>query len=178
MASQVATGKAGECVKVLPRRELMISAEGEILVKGETLFKGYIQPGRLHLPLDAQGWFKTGDLGKLENDCLTVKGRRDNMFISGGENIQPEEIEKVILSLKGVAQATVVPQDDAEFGQRPVAFIKFAESPLTSDALARHCAQFLPKFKIPIAFYPWPADLMDKGVKISRQDLQVKLNRR
>ena len=66
-------------------------------------------------------------MGQLDKEgYLTVTGRRDNMFISGGENIHPEEIEKALLSIKGVAQAIVVPKEDKEFGQRPIAFIKFA----------------------------------------------------
>lgn len=169
MSSQVATGKAAGCVKVLPYRQLKISDKGEVLVKGEALFKGYIQTGRIQLPLTTEGWFKTGDLGRLdEHGCLTITGRCDNMFISGGENIQPEEIEKVLLSLDGIAEAIVVPKKDAEFGHRPVAFIKFHTQPIPTDVLIKHCAQFLPRFKIPTTFHPWPKELMEKGIKVSR----------
>jgi o-succinylbenzoate---CoA ligase len=176
MSSQVATGKAGGCVKILLQRQLKISDEGEILVKGKTLFKGYIQAGRVHLPLTPDGWFKTGDLGRLDDQgCLTVTGRRDHMFISGGENIQPEEIEKVLLSLKGVVQAVVVPKEDVEFGHRPVAFIKFSGQALATETLINHCLQSLPHFKVPLAFFPWPEDLMEKGVKINRKDLSGRL---
>ena len=64
----------------------------------------------------------------------------------------------------------VVPKEDKEFGQRPIAFIKFAGGPLAEDYLI-HCLQdVLPRFKIPIAFFPWPQDLMSQGIKISRQD--------
>jgi o-succinylbenzoate---CoA ligase len=169
MASQVATGKAGECVKVLAHRELKIK-DGEILVKGKTLFKGYIQAGKVQLPLTDNGWFKTGDLGQLNQGCLTVTGRMDNMFISGGENIQPEEIEKVLLLLKGVAQAIVIPKQDEEFGQRPVAFIKFDGQPIANEVLIKHCQEFLPQFKVPTNFFPWPNDVIDKGLKVSRRD--------
>ncbi len=171
MSSQVATGQAGGCVKTLSYRQCRISTEGEVLVRGETLFKGYIQAGRLHLPLDPEGWFKTGDLGRLDGACLTISGRRDNMFISGGENIQPEEIEKVLLSLEEVAQAVVIPKQDVEFGQRPVAFLKFQGRSIGKEELIKHCAQHLPRFKVPVAFYPWPEDLIEKGIKISRKDL-------
>ena len=179
MASQVATGPAGQCVKILRHRQLKISGDGEILVKGETLFKGYIQSGRIHLPLTEDGWFQTGDLGQLdEKGCLIVLGRRDNMFISGGENVQPEEIEQVLLSVEGVAEAIVVPKEDAEFGHRPVAFVRYASAAIPTEAhIIKHCESFLPRFKIPVHFYPWPQDLIEKGLKISRHDLRGKLVR-
>ena len=73
-------------------------------------------------------------MGQLDKEgYLTVTGRRDNMFISGGENIHPEEIEKALLSIKGIAEAIVVPKEDKEFGQRPIAFIKFAGGPLAEE---------------------------------------------
>ena len=73
---------------------------------------------KLHLPVRSRTtWFPTGDMGQLDKEgCLTVTGRRDNMFISGGENIHPEEIEKALLSIKGIMEAVVVPKEDKEFG--------------------------------------------------------------
>jgi len=174
MASQVATGRViqvdGPCVKVLPYRKIGISSDGEILVKGEVLFKGYINGSRVQLPL-SEGWFATGDMGQLDKEgFLTVTGRRDNMFVSGGENIHPEEIEKALLSIKGIAQAMVVPKEDKEFGQRPIAFIRFSAGALSEDDIIRSLQTDLPRFKIPVAFYPWPEHFMSQGVKISRQE--------
>lgn len=182
MSSQVATGKVIQanqsCVKVLPYRQLSISPEGEILVKGEVLFKGYVTGAKLNLPLN-KTWFPTGDMGCLDKDgFLTVTGRRDSMFISGGENIHPEEIEKALLSIKGVEGAIVVPKEDKEFGHRPIAFIKFSGEVLADDYLVRCLQPDLPRFKIPVAFLPWPQNLMSQGIKISRQDLLNTLLRR
>lgn len=178
MSSQVATGPVTDdghsCVKVLPYRQLKISSEGEILVKGKVLFKGYVAGSKLHLPLTPNKnglWFATGDMGQLDKEgCLTVTGRRDSMFISGGENIHPEEIEKALLSINGIAQAVVVPKEDKEFGHRPIAFIKYAGEPLAQDDIIRCLRSDLPGFKIPIAFLAWPQNLMSQGVKISRQE--------
>jgi len=183
MSSQVATGKATQinqaCVKVLPYRQVCISSEGEILVKGEVLFKGYATGTKLYLPYKNDQWFPTGDIGQLDKEgCLTLTGRRDSMFISGGENIHPEEIEKALLSITGITQAIVVPKEDKEFGQRPIAFIKFAGDPLAEDYLIRCLQADLPRFKIPIAFFPWPQNLMSQGVKISRQEFLKILPRR
>src|SRR5665213_2838031 len=105
-------------------------------------------------------------MGQLDNEgYLTVTGRRDSMFISGGENIHPEEIEKALLSIKGITEAIVVPKDDKEFGQRPIAFIKFTGEPLEEDHLIKCLQSILPSFKIPTAFFPWPQHLMTQGIK-------------
>ena len=176
MSSQAATGKVIEankaCVKVLPYRQIRITPEGEILVRGEVLFKGYVTGSRLPMPIrEGDFWFHTGDMGQLDKEgCLTVTGRRDNMFISGGENIYPEEIEKELLSIKGIQEAIVVPKEDKVFGQRPIAFIKFSGEPLTEEHLIRCLRAALPRFKVPIAFFPWPQDLIDQGIKITRYE--------
>ena len=113
MASQVTTtppgaspGELRTAGRVLPGREVSISGGGEILVRGETLFAGYVDGEKVDRPLDADGWFHTGDLGDLDEDgYLRVLGRSDNLFISGGENIQPEEIEEALCSLEGVERS-------------------------------------------------------------------------
>jgi O-succinylbenzoic acid--CoA ligase len=149
----------------LPEREVSISQGGEILVRGATLFAGYVEDGTPDRPVDSDGWFHTGDLGELdENGFLRVLGRKDNMFVSGGENIQPEEIEEALSALSGVEAAVVVPVDDPEFGQRPVAFVRM-EGEKTVD-LAPGLEKILPRFKIPVAFYAWPEE--GGGMKVNR----------
>jgi O-succinylbenzoic acid--CoA ligase len=124
----------------------------------------------LALPLDTDGWFHTGDLGAWdENGYLRVLGRQDNLFVSGGENIQPEEIEEVLSALPGVEVAVVVPVDDPEFGQRPVAFIK-TEGDEPGD-LTPKLREFLPGFKVPTTFHPWPENAQ-RGMKLDRNALR------
>jgi o-succinylbenzoate---CoA ligase len=155
----------------LPEREVSISEEGEILVRGATLFAGYVEGGKLDLPLDTEEWFHTGDLGELdENGCLRVLGRKDNLFVSGGENIQPEEIEEALSALPGVEAAVVVPVDDTEYGQRPVAFVRM-EDGSTVD-LALELEKVLPRFKIPVAFYAWPEE--SDGMKVNRASFRAR----
>ena len=181
MASQVTTtppGAAPEALRtagrVLPEREVSISEEGEILVRGATLFAGYVEGEILDLAVDTNGWFHTGDLGELdENGYLRVLGRKDNRFFSGGENIQPEETEEVLSVLPGVEAAVVVPVDDTEFGQRPVAFVRM-EDRSTVD-LASELEKFLPRFKIPIAFYAWPEE--GGGMKVNRASFRERARR-
>lgn len=155
--------------RVLPHREVAISEDGEILVRGDTLFEGYVQGDVAESMIDGAGWFVTGDLGDLDSDgYLTVCGRKDNLFVSGGENIQPEEIEEHLERLEGVVRAVVVPVPDAEYGERPVAFVLSTESGLAPDVLAAKLGGSLPRFKIPDAFYEWPETQDPARAKVER----------
>ena len=87
---------------------------------------------------------------------LEVIGRKDRQFISGGENIQPEEIEQALCSLPGITQASVLPIDDQEFGQRPVAFINDTTGGHTLESVQAKLRRILPAFKLPIALFPYP----------------------
>jgi o-succinylbenzoate---CoA ligase len=154
----------------LPHRELSISDDGEILVRGETLFAGYVEGEAIELPIDADGWFHTKDLGELDaGGYLRVRGRKDNLFISGGENVQPEEIEEALCFLEGVEEAVVVPIPDPEFGFRPAAFVRTTGGVVESRDLARALEPVLARFKIPVAFYGWPEGI--EGMKVDRAAL-------
>ena len=149
---------------VLPNREVKIDKTGEIHVRGPVLFQGYkddsIKPGT---------WFATKDLGEWKGGKLSVLGRKDNLFISGGENIQPEEIERALCSLEGVIEAIVVPKEDPKWGSRPVAFLRHKEGhKLSLDAIHELLRDQLEKFKLPVAIHPLPET---KTLKTTRQGL-------
>jgi O-succinylbenzoic acid--CoA ligase len=155
--------------RLLPHRELMIAEDGEILVCGETLFAGYLRQGRLD-PARSSGWFRTGDIGELlPNGNLSVLGRKDNMFISGGENIHPEEIERVLMDVPGVAAATVVDIPDQEYGARPCAFIDTAGT-LQADEIRAFLAERIARFKIPAHYIFRKPD--GKSLKAGRHGLR------
>src|SRR4029078_8642671 len=97
------------CGQTLPRRTLALRANGEIAIGGDTLMSGYLTDGGGARPRGADGLFGTSDLGVLHGGRLLVVGRTDRMFISGGENIHPEEIEHALLRIGGIAEAVVVP---------------------------------------------------------------------
>lgn len=160
--------------KLLPFREIKIAAEREILVRGETLFQGYIEENSFVETVDADGWFHTGDTGIIDDSgYLTVTGRKDNMFISGGENIQPEEIEKHLYLIEDIEQAIVVKIENAEFGWRPAAFIKMKYSDtIDKTTIADFLKQYIAKFKIPDYFFPWPDAVPSPGIKENRRYLQ------
>ncbi len=162
MASQVTTTRKNASLsqlktsgKILAHRQIKIAKNGEILLKGQTLFKGYVDKGRVRLPLLKDGWFPTGDVGQISKDgCLRVLGRKDKMFISGGENIQPEEIRKALATFRGIKEAVVISVKNPEFGFRPVALLKIKPgNKITRAALSKHLQTRIPKFKIPDRFY-------------------------
>ena len=150
-------------------RELRIEADGEICVGGKTLFRGYWTNGSCQQPFTADGFFRTGDIGKIDgNGFLHVTGRKDNMFISGGENIQPETIEAALNECPGVRQSLVVPVPDNEFGQRPVAFVE-TDTPLNEVKILDFLAKKLARFELPLHIFPWPQLPDSGGIKLSRR---------
>jgi len=92
-----------------------------------------------------------------EAGYLTVRGRKDNMFVSGGENIHPEQIEAVLGQMDVIRDALVVPVEDSEFGFRPAAFVRLVpKAKISKRELVERLESVLPRFKIPKCFFAWP----------------------
>ncbi len=125
---------------------------GEIAVRGPTLSSGYLN----HKPRNKalSGWFLTGDIGYLDDEgYLYVLDRRSDMFVSGGENVYPAEVEKVLMAHGSVVEAGVVGADHPTWGQVPVAFVRlFSDSTVTSGDLTKWCEKQLAKYKVPRQF--------------------------
>ncbi len=158
--------------KPLRYRDVKITGAGEICVRGATRFSGYVEGNTLTTPFDQEGWFHTGDLGQLDDlGYLHVIGRKDNQFTSGGENIQPETIERVLLTIPGVQQAIVRPQPDPEYGQRPIAYIQ-TQQPWDAVTITVYLRNHLPGYMIPDDILPWPDTSDDSEVapKMNRRD--------
>lgn len=181
-ASQVATTRRYDPKKRMPGVRALNSVQlktgpgGEILVKGPMVCLGYWDGKNVRPAAGAGGWLRTGDLGKMTNEELAVFGRRDNMFISGGENIYPEEIERRLTAIRGVEQAVVIPVKNKEFGQRPAAFIQMTKA-VSSGQIKKELTKHLPKFKIPDTFLAWPS-LDVKGIKLQRRDFAELLQKK
>lgn len=163
--------------KPLLGREVKIECD-EILVKGCCLALGYWKNGILIPFLKRNGWFPTKDKGRWTAEGkLQVLGRLDNMFISGGENIQPEEIEQILYRSNLLKNVIVLPKADDEFGFRPVAFVDFIEgfSPQAVELLQNFAKSALERFKQPIAYIEMEQQFKQSGIKVSRQQLHKHL---
>ena len=181
-ASQVTTTPPGACLDVLKTSgrpllpaSIRVADDEELEVSGRTLFLGYLEEdGLMHRPATPDGWFPTGDLGYFDSrGNLMVTGRKDNMFVSGGENIQPEEIEAVLCAFEEVARAVVVPVGDPVFGQRPLAFVETAIGfDLAPERLETYLETVLPRYKRPVAYLGWPESMPEGGIKADRRFLQ------
>jgi len=127
---------------------------GEIEIRGSTVFAGYLGEGVEHSRDMANGWFRTGDAGHLDGDgYLHVVDRRDDLIISGGENVYPAEIEQVLLDHPSVLDAGVIGVADESWGSRPVAAVVWSGAPdQTHLELLHHCRKHLPGYKIPDRF--------------------------
>lgn len=125
--SQVATVAPGEapvgCGRPLEGVEVRL-VRGEISLRGATLFDGYVENGEVTPRLDEDGWFATGDLGELdEPGNLHVRGRLDDLIVTGGENVAPAEVEEALVGCPGVAEALVVGVPDEVWGEVVAALV-------------------------------------------------------
>lgn len=154
----------------LPGREVKL-VEGEVWLKAASMASGYWRDGQLVPVANPQGWFATRDRGEMNAGRLTILGRMDNLFFSGGEGIQPEELERVIGTHPQVSQVYVVPLDDVEFGQRPVAVVE-CEAGVDIAQLPHWVGDKLARFQQPVHWLVLPAELKNGGIKISRRALQ------
>jgi fatty-acyl-CoA synthase len=128
---------------------------GELWLRGPNVSQGYWnRPAETQLSFTADGWFKTGDIGAIDADgYLTLIDRQKDMFISGGENVYPAEVEKVLVSCPGVAEAAVMGVPDARWGEVGVACLVLnADAALTHEDLRAHCSGRLAGYKIPKHF--------------------------
>ncbi len=133
-------------------KDLTTGFEGEILVRGLGVMKGYFnKPDETRKVIDEAGWFHTGDIGRMDTDgFLSITGRAKEMLIIGGENVFPREIEAVLESHDAVLQAAVIGVPDGLRGEVPVAFVipKKGEE-ISTDELRNFARKSLPSFKTP-----------------------------
>ena len=164
MASQVCTTAEGATMvelmtagKVLASRRLQIDQERRIQLNGKTRFLGYWQNHKLQKPFDENGWFTSNDLGEFDkNGFLKVMGRLDRMFISGGENIHPEQIEQALINIEGILNAVVIDMPSKTYGSRPVAFLQ-GQKNYDDLSLRKLLSENLTPFQIPDIFLDWPS---------------------
>jgi malonyl-CoA/methylmalonyl-CoA synthetase len=124
---------------------------GEIWLKGPGVTPGYWQKPEETANALEQGWFKTGDLGNIDEDgYYYLTDRIKHIIISGGENISPKEIESVINQVTGVAESSVIGIDDEKWGERVVAaVVKEPDADVSADQVQAYCKIHLHDWKCP-----------------------------
>ena len=147
--------RPGTVGKPLPGVQVRIAGEdGEIQVRGPSVMKGYYnRPEETSRAFTADGWFRTGDMGRLDADgYLSITGRIKELIIRGGEKIMPREVEEVLGQFPGVQEAAVIGEPDGDRGEAVVAFIIPGDTPPAPEALRDFCRARLAEFKVPRRF--------------------------
>jgi acyl-CoA synthetase (AMP-forming)/AMP-acid ligase II len=177
------TGRALAHVELQIRNEdgqpLGPRQEGEICLRGPKVFRGYWKDPQRTAASFWGDWFRTGDVGYLDDDgFLFITDRKKDMVISGGENVASSEVERVIYQLPQVAEVAVVGRPDERWGERLVAVVVLrAGERLDHEALAAHCRQHLATFKVPKELHIREALPRNPSGKILKRVLREELAR-
>jgi acyl-CoA synthetase (AMP-forming)/AMP-acid ligase II len=144
---------ANTCGRAVPGMEIRIDAppgqrEGELLVRGDYVMLGYLDdPGATAEAVDADGWLHTGDVGVLdEHDNLSITDRLKDMYISGGFNVYPAEVEQTLARMDGVADVAVIGIPDERMGEVGKAYVVGSAAP---DDVIAYAKERLANFKVP-----------------------------
>ncbi|MBO9577907.1 MAG: AMP-binding protein [Microbacteriaceae bacterium] len=178
------------CGRAIPGVEVGIQAEpggevattadvtGEIVIRGWSVMIGYYRnEAATAEAIDPDGWFHTGDIGRLDADGnLFFVDRMKDMIKPGGENVSAAEVERVIRTFDGIAEVAVVGRPDERLGQVPVAFVSLHPGrPFDPDGVIAHCAARMASFKVPREVRlvrEWP---MTESGKILKRELAASL---
>ncbi|HVW81842.1 MAG TPA: AMP-binding protein [Mycobacteriales bacterium] len=142
---------------VMPGVEIRLADDGEIYSRGPELCLGYTDPELTAAAFDADGWYRTGDVGVLDDDgYLSITDRVADIIIRGGENISAQEVEDVLLRMDSIAEIAVVGVPDEKFGERAAAVVRVrdgASAPTVGDLQKHLSAAGLAKQKWPEFVY-------------------------
>ncbi len=158
--------------------EVPLGKEGEIIVKGDNVMKGYYKREDATAETLVNGWLLTGDIGKLDEDgYLYILDRKKDLIISKGVNIYPREIEEICLKFPGIKECAVVGKKDENAGEIPVAFIELEDGvEIKETELKKFLKQHLANYKIPKHIY-FVEDLPKNATgKVLKRKLREKID--
>jgi fatty-acyl-CoA synthase len=161
-------------------RELAPFETGEICVIGPAVFAGYYQNPEANEKAFRDGWFRTGDLGHMDaQGFVYITGRASDMYISGGSNIYPREIEEKILTHPGIAEVAVLGVPDKLWGEVGVAIcVPRPGAQPDEAALADFLGAKIPRYKMPKRFFFWEALPKSGYGKVPKRMVRDELERR
>lgn len=152
---RASVGTAQACVELRVVDDAMhdrpVGETGEVVVRGDTVMKGYWKNDKATAETVVDGWLKTGDLGRLDADgFLTLTDRSKDVIISGGTNIYPREVEEALLTHDGVLEASVIGCPHPDWGEEVVAFVVLTKgSTCDAGTLEEWCRSQIASFKKP-----------------------------
>jgi fatty-acyl-CoA synthase len=161
-------------------RELGAGETGEICVCGPAVFAGYYNNPEANVKAFRDGWFRTGDLGHMDEEgFLYITGRASDMYISGGSNIYPREIEEKILTHEAIAEAAVVGVPDPKWGEVGIALcVLRPDAAISEPELLDWMASRIARYKLPKRVFFWDALPKSGYGKVPKQLLKEELRRR
>lgn len=148
LLAEDAIRKLGSAGKPLFFAEIRINgeSEGEVWVRGPHVTPGYVGAAASLDPVTDDGWLKTGDIGRIDEEgYLYILDRRSDLIVSGGENVYPAEIEQVLMGHPSIQEAGVTGHSDERWGHVPVAFVVLRpgeELPELDSYLGQHLAKY------------------------------------
>ncbi len=152
-------------------RHLAAKSSGEVVVRGPNVMRGYRNNPEANAAAFTDGWFRTGDIGEVDNDgYLALIGRIKELINRGGEKISPEEVEKVLLQHPAVAEAAVFGVPDPKYGEEVSAAV-VPRGAATAEQLQRYCRTRLADFKVPKRIHLVSAITKNAMGKVQRRDL-------
>ena len=157
------------------RRLVADGSPGELEIRGPTLFSGYWCADDVNEKEFRQGWFNMGDVFRRNSDgSYDFVDRSKYLIKSGGENIYPAEIERILLEDDRVADAVVVRRSDPQWGEVPVAVVARKDVSLTEMELMQRCRKYLAGYKQPKQIYFVPLEEMPRSTtgKIQRHEIE------
>ena len=157
-------------------KPLGVREDGEVCIKGPNVMKGYYKlEEATNAVFDEDGFFKTGDMGQVDEDGhLYITGRIKEMLIIGGENVFPREIEEVLNKHESVHASAVIGMQDESRGEVALAFVELEKDAEFDDKLLRaHCREFLPQYKVPREIRQLDELPRNPTGKIMRRELSV-----
>jgi fatty-acyl-CoA synthase len=154
---------------------LPTGAVGEICCRGPAVFAGYHGNPEATAKALRGGWFHTGDLGRVdERGLLYITGRESDMYISGGSNVYPREVEEVLLTHPAVAEVAVLGVADAKWGEIGVAVVVLRQgvAPVDADGLLAHLDGRCARYRWPRQLFFWDALPRSGYGKITKKDIK------
>lgn len=151
-------------------------ASGEIIVRGPSVMKGYWRRPEETAAALRGGWLRTGDVGRIDDEgYITIVDRLKDMYISGGENVYPAEVEKVLHAHPAIAEAAVIGVTDERWGEvgRAIVVARPGAS-VTEDEVRAFCAEHLAKFKVPASVVLADALPRNATGKLLKADLRAR----